>query len=146
MRTHKIYAAILLALLVLTAGCSGFLGEDQSFEASEISVSENALSETGYQSADEKEYTFEETFGNDTEVSITSHLSGYETEYDNGSGYFLGLATPKSEITGVEVNPLGEYDKKQLVSEAISRSDSVEMDVEEGDLETVGNSTATVVL
>ena len=99
MTIRKTYLGVLVAVLVLTAGCSGFLGEDQSFEASEISVSNDALSEAGYESAEEREYTSNETIeldGNETEVSITSTLAGYEKASDNGSGYFIALATPKS--------------------------------------------------
>jgi hypothetical protein len=146
MTTRKKYlGGALIAVLVLTAGCSGLLGENQSFDASEITVSNDSLSETGYTSAETEEYTFEETFGNDTEVSITSRLSGYETEYDSGPGYFVGLATPKSEIAGVEVNPLGDYDEERLVARAMSRSDEADVDVDEEDLETVGNTSVTIL-
>ena len=148
MTTRKVYArGILLAVLVLTAGCSGLLGEDQTFEATEISVSDDALEETGYESAEEPEHTFSETVGNDTQVNITSHLSEYETEYDNGSGYFLALASPKADVggIGIDANPLGEYDKKRLVAEATSRSGEVDINVDEDDLQTVENTTVTVL-
>jgi hypothetical protein len=142
---RRYLGGVLIAVLVLTAGCSGLLGEDQTFDASEITVSNDSLSETGYTSAETEEYTFEETFGNDTEVSITSRLAGYETEYDIGPGYFVGLATPKSAIAGVEVNPLGDYDEERLVAEAVSRSDEADIEVDRGDLETVGNSSVTIL-
>ena len=145
MTTRKAYAGVLLAVLVLTAGCSGFLGENQSFEASEATVSDDALSETGYESTGQNEYQFEETFGNDTEVSITSRISGYDKEYGNGSGYFIALSSPKSDIAGLgDVNPIGDYDKKKLIAEAVSRSD-VDVEVDEDDIESVDNATVTVL-
>lgn len=149
MTTRKTYlGGVLLALLVLTAGCSGLLGEDQSFEAAEISVSDDTLSETGYASAEEREYTFNETIeldGNETRVSITSRLAGYEKSYDDGPGYFVALATPKAQIVGVNANPLGSADKERIVTEAISRSGEAGIDVSRDDIEVVGNTTATVL-
>jgi hypothetical protein len=138
-------AGVLLALLVLTAGCSGFLSEDQSFEAANISVSEEALSETGYESTEAREYTVSEDAVNDTEVNITSRLAGYEKAYGNLSGYVVALATPKSEIAGVDVNLLGQWDKKRLVAEALSRSGEADIEVDEDELETVGTTRTTVL-
>lgn len=146
MTTRKTYmTGILLAALVLTAGCSGLLGEDQSFEAANISVSEETLSETGYEATEVREYTVSEDAVNDTEVNITSHLAGYEKGYGNLSGYVVALATPKSEIAGVDVNLLGEFDKERLVAEALSRSGEADVDVNAEDLEVVGTTQATVL-
>jgi len=148
MTIRKTYLGVLVAALVLTAGCSGFLGEDQSFEASEISVSDDALSEAGYESAEEREYTSNETIeldGNETEVSITSTLAGYEKASDNGSGYFIALATPKSTIAGVDANPLGSANKSRIVAEAMSRSDEAGIDVNEDDLRAMDNTFVTTL-
>jgi len=148
MRIRKTYLGVLVAALVLTAGCSGFLGEDQSFEASEISVSDDALSEAGYESAEDREYTFNETTGtdgNETEVSITNNLAGYEKAYDNGSGYFIAFATPKSTIAGIDANPLGSADKERIVAEAISRSSEAGVDVSQDDLQVARSQSVTVL-
>jgi len=148
MRIRKTYLGVLVAALVLTAGCSGFLGEDQSFEASEISVSDDALSEAGYESAEDREYTFNETAeidGNETEVSITNDLAGYEKAYDNGSGYFIAFATPKSTIAGIDANPLGSADKSRIVAEAISRSSEAGVDVSQDDLQVARSQSVTVL-
>jgi hypothetical protein len=149
MTTRKTYfGGVLLAVLVLTAGCSGILGEDQSFEATEISVSDDALNETGYGSAEEREYTFNETIeldGNETEVSMTSHLAGYQKSYANGTGYFVALATPKAPIAGIDANPLGSADQKRLVSEAISRSGEAGVDVSADDIQVAGNTSVTIL-
>jgi hypothetical protein len=145
MTTRKTYLGVLVAVLVLTAGCSGLLGGDQSFEASDVSVSGDALPETGYENVEDREYMFNETVNNDTEVSITSNLAGYEKAYDNGSGYVVALATPKAAVAGVDVNPLGSADKKRLVAEAMSRSGKAGIDVSEDDLEAVGNTSVTTL-
>jgi len=153
MRIRKTYLGVLVAVLVLTAGCSGFLGEDQSFEASEISVSDDALSEAGYESAEDREYTFNATRsqettgtdGNETEVSITNNLAGYEKAYDNGSGYFIAFATPKSTIAGIDANPLGSADKSRIVAEAISRSSEAGVDVSQDDLQVARSQSVTVL-
>jgi hypothetical protein len=146
MTAHKTYMiGVLLAALVLTAGCSGLLGGDQSFEAANISVSEEALSQTGYESTEVREYTVSEDAVNDTDVNITSRLAGYEKGYGNLSGYVVALATPKSEIAGVDVNLLGELNKQRLVAEALSRSGEADVEVEEADLETVGTTQVTIL-
>jgi hypothetical protein len=146
MTTRKTYmAGVLLAALVLTAGCSGLLGEDQSFEAGNISVSDAALSDTGYEVADQEEYTLSEDVVNDTEVNITSRLTSYERSYGALSGHVVALATPKSEVAGVDVNLLGELDRSELVARALSRSGEVDVDVDDSELETV-NNTETAVL
>lgn len=149
MTTRKTYlAGVLLAALVLTAGCSGLLGEDQSFEASEIGVSNDTLSETGFAGAEEREYTFNETIefdGNETRVSITSRLAGYEKSYDNGTGYVVALASPQSQIAGIDANPLGSADKERIVTEAISRSGEAGIDVSEDDIQVVGSQSTTVL-
>ncbi len=142
---HKRYIGVVLVLLTLSAGCSGLLGGDQSFEAANVSVSADALSDSGYENIENREYTITEEGLNDSEVTITSLLAGYKTEYDAGPGYAIALATPRTEIASIDVNPLGDMDKSTLAAEVISRSNEVETDITEEDIQRVGDTEITVL-
>jgi len=147
MTTRKRYlGGVLLAVLVLTAGCSALLGGGSiEYIASEATVADGTLSETGYESGETKTFNISETIelgdGNETEVRISSSLQGYTKTYANGSGYFLALATPQAD----GVNPLGEYDREKLIAEALSRSGEANVTVNEDDLQFVGNQSTTVL-
>lgn len=136
---------MLLAVVVLTAGCSGLLGEDQSFEAGNVSVSDGAVSDAGYEVVEQEEYTLSEDVINDTQVNITSRFTGYERSYGALPAHVVALATPKSEVAGVDVNLLGELDKSELVAEALSRSGEVDIEVDGDTLETVNSTEATIL-
>jgi hypothetical protein len=136
---------MILVLLIVSAGCSGLLGEDQSFEATNVSVSDDVLSDAGYENIENSEYTITEEGLNDSEVTITSYLAGYEAAYDDGPGYAIALATPRTEIAGIDVNPLGDLDKSTLAAEVMSRSNEIETEVNEEDLQRVGDTEATVL-
>lgn len=142
---YKKYIGVLLVLLTVSAGCSALPDEDQSFEAGNVSVSADALSGSGFENVENREYTITEEGLNDSEVTITSQLAGYETGYDAGPGYAVVLATPKTPIAGIDVNPLGDLEKKRLAAEVMSRSNEIETDLTEEDLQQVGTAEATVL-
>jgi len=141
---------VLLAVLVVTAGCSGLLGDGPiEHSASEVSVADATAEETGFEQVQKQPFGINRTMelnNQSREVRITSHLAAYEKEYEGAPlGYFVALSTPKAEEFGQSLNPLGSIDKQTLIERAISRvqqQNEVELT---GTTEEVNTTTRTIL-
>jgi hypothetical protein len=143
MVTHRRKTVIALAFgaLLLTSGCLGFIlgNEPLTATASPVSVSDDALSDTGY--SEERNETLEvnETRsigGQERTVSVTNYLHSYsrsvdlapegaeevelttETEQDFARVAFL--SSPAVEIAGNTLNPIGQWSRTRLIDEMFS--------------------------
>lgn len=108
---------LLVALAVLTAGCTGVLlgDEDLVFESGETMIENETLADAGYELQSAKTETFNETVsltddGDGTRIVVRSHSARYGPESDlpaRVGAVQLGLVTtPDATVAGQSVNPL----------------------------------------
>jgi hypothetical protein len=137
--------------IAATAGCLDFiLGDDLSFSASPASVSEQALSDSGYEERRTNEQTFEKKFeagGESRTVSVTNVYAEYDRTIDLsiiGAGEqraatFTAATTPKAKVLGQTLNPLDDMSAAEIVRRAQARYQGL------GDLQPRGEHTETIV-
>lgn len=137
----------LLALLVLTTGCIGLItgSEPAVFTASEVGVSEAALSETDFQHEDTRAEWLNRTVtvaGQEREVRVQNQISTYrrpaQVDVSEGItfGYFVVAATPQAQIAGQALNPIGQMSPREMVDQLASGANNVE-DVQREDERTL---------
>jgi hypothetical protein len=127
-------AGVSLAILLVLGGCTGFLSGPVTFSASQATVSDDALEETGYQHNSTEAKNVSRTFsaaGQSKEVEVTNWIS----EYHNRAGLpgvgeqkvavFATFSSPQVEVLGQSFNPLAKYDDRQLAQQFTSQLDSV---------------------
>lgn len=155
--SRAVGAGALLAILVVTSGCIGFLtgSAPLTFSATPATVSEHAVSESGYEYNGTKEVQMTRTFevaGQQREVAVTNHLSEYDRTVDLGifggekkAAVFAVFTTPQVEIAGKTFNPVGEMSNRELLEQLQSRYESIQIDerVERNIVTTLGTD-ATV--
>lgn len=143
MRAKRTVVCVAVAALVVTSGCVGFLtgSESLAFEASPATVSDGALSETGYEEVDVADQTVNESFTvaeQERTVTVTNWLARYERSVDAGPlgdrsvAAFVVLSTPKVEVLGRTFNPVGDMSDRDLLEQLQSRYGSVEVGDEVG--------------
>ena len=143
MRTRLI--GLLVAVAVLTAGCTGVLlgDEDLVFESGQTTIGNETLEETGYELHSTGTETFNETVSvtddeGGTQVVVHSHSALYGPESDLPAGVGtvqLGLiTTPDATVAGQSVNPLLRFDTRDRVFRFLP-------EVDDSGLEEYGNYT-----
>lgn len=158
MRTsgHLLLAGI-VAVLVVTAGCIGVLtgSEPAVFQASEAGVSQEALSSTDFQLADQQSPWVNQTVtvaGQDRDVRVQSHVTRYEippqVSVTGGVTYgqFAVASTPQASVAGQAFNPVGDMSYREMLQRFSGDSGSLQ-DVERVDsreLTVLGSSTEVV--
>lgn len=137
--------------IAATAGCLDFLlGDDLSFSATAASVSDSALTETGYQENQTRSQTFERTFevgGESRTVSITNQYAEYDRTVDlavlgigeQRAATFTAATTPKAEVLGQTSNPIADMDAEEIVRRSQGRYGTFE------DLEVVNTFDVTLL-
>jgi hypothetical protein len=122
---RRVAAPLALAVLLVTSGCSFVTGQGSlAFEASDVSVSQSALEDTGYT---ESRDTTRETSRNVTvadesrTVTVTNHVGEYTRQIDLGPvesrelARFTVLSTPKVTVAGQgPFNPVGDMSNAEL--------------------------------
>jgi hypothetical protein len=153
MMTRNVAVGIGLALMLVVSGCAA-TQEEFRFESTAGTVSDDALSEAGYESTEEAEsLTVNRTVnagGSERDVTVVNYASAYarEVEVAGQSRTLAGAAvftTPSISFVGQEFNPVADQSNKQLVDRAQSR---VEGQIDGGgveDVEFVENRTATIL-
>jgi len=123
-------AAVAVAALLVTSGCSALTQSETTISANDASVSQSAQSDTGYSVLESRTVTLEP---NETRtVTVVNHLSEYKRQVDLGplgSGElarFAVLATPQIEIAGQTVNPVGDMSNAELAMMLQGEYDSIE--------------------
>lgn len=153
-RRRTILAAAGLASAGLT-GCTEFVfGEGLTFEASEPSVSESALQDTGYEEHEVRPLEINRTVEvGDQSRDITA--KNWQAEYDKPidfSGLDLGelggrrraatftvVSTPKVEVLDRTLNPIDDMSPAEIVQKAQQRYDGF------GNLRKVDETTTSLV-
>lgn len=115
------FATLLVAVLVLTGGCSFLGGGSTQFTAVPASVCSDTLSATGYAtdvSRWENQSRNVTVAGETRTLQLDSYVSGYERNDANGEakGGFALFATPKASVAGQAANPVGDMSARDLVS------------------------------
>lgn len=134
---------VLLALLVLAAGCLGVLTGSEPFVATadEVGVSDATVSETDFQHAESESAWLNETVeagGQEREIRIKNEVSSYEIEPTVGTdgsiqfGLFTVFSTPRASIAGQAMNPIGRLSHRQLIEEVAADSGNLQ-DISEED-------------
>ena len=131
---RNLLAGVLVAALVVTSGCTGVLSGPVTFSASEATVSDAALEETGYQHNRTDKMEVSRTFtaaGQSKEVEVTNWISEYHQKAglpgvgEKKVAVFATFASPKVEVLGKSFNPLSKYDNRQLAERFTTQLDSV---------------------
>lgn len=123
--------AALLALLMITAGCSALSGAT-TFTAAEGSVSESALSDTGYSLENESTQTITRSFaGQDVEVNnqLTEYARSSDVPVfgDAQIARFTVFTTPAVEVAGQgPFNPVADLNNTQLALRLQSQYETVD--------------------
>ncbi|UPV99874.1 DUF6517 family protein [Halorussus gelatinilyticus] len=132
--TRRAVAGVSLAVLLVLGGCTGFLSGPVSFTASQATVSDAALEETGYQHNSTTAMNVSRTFsaaGQSKEVEVTNWISEYHQRVGlPGVGQqkvavFATFSSPQVDILGKSFNPLDKYSDRQLAQRFTSQLDSV---------------------
>lgn len=133
---------LLLVCLLPMSGCLGFLtGEEPySVESEPIDVSDDVLSTTGYELTRNESPTFNTSVSvadQERSVEATSHMREYERstdilETDVAVTRFVVLSTPKAEIAGHTMNPIGDWSNNQLIKELVGSYTGVDSPESEG--------------
>lgn len=140
--------AAFVGLLVLTGGCSQLLSEGPlSYQAESVSISDTALSKTGYEKVETRTYNRTRNFtiaGEERRV----HVKGYAVQYGrnvsvnaaSGTLARVGvLSSPKIDIANKTFNPLDDLSNKRLVKRISRRYDEL------GNVEKVGQRSVTIL-
>ncbi|MBP1923456.1 hypothetical protein J2751_002498 [Halorubrum alkaliphilum] len=125
------------------AGCTAldvFTGDEPTeFVAGTATVSDETLSETGYELNEVTSETVSEEFevaGSTQEVRVTNRVAEYDRAVELfGERYqaavFAALATPRVEVLGQAFNPIADLDNEERAELVLTRYDEVD-DLERG--------------
>lgn len=148
-------AAALLVVLVVSSGCIGFLTGQSAltFAANDLSVSEQARNDTGYEEATDDTQVVNRTFsagGQSRNVSVTNHVAEYQRsvsllENSQPLARMTVVSSPAVEVAGQTFNPLGDLTNRELAQQLQSEYETVRNVKFEGDrIETVLGEEVTV--
>ena len=145
MKRRAVLAGVPTALLL--GGCTDLLtGDEERFEADTAVVSEDTLSETGYQEQRVEDMTIERNYDQvDKKVVVVNRLAEYSKEVSiAGIGgelaRFTVLATPKVEVGPVgPLNPIEEMDNEEVAELVQSEYQTVD------NIDQVGSREATLL-
>lgn len=140
----------LLCLFVVTSGCIGVLTGSEPFvaTASEVGVSQAALSETDFQHEGTQTAWINRTVeagGQEREVRIRNYVSIYQIPPSIGMdgsvtfGVFSAFSTPQVSIAGQALNPVGGMSHQQLIEQVAGESGDIR------DVDQAGTRTLTVL-
>jgi len=130
-RRRTYLASVGTALTAATAGCGFILGnEPAEFEANPSAVSDDMLSETGYEfvenGTDEIEREFEA--GGESRTVIATNVRakhektvGLEGLGEQKAAVFTSLTTPQAEVLGQTFNPVEDMSAKELAGRVQDR-------------------------
>jgi hypothetical protein len=135
MSNRRTLATLLLAVLLVTSGCTQLLGSGPAeYTAERAVVAEPTAAEQDYQLNDTREVELSRTLslaGQEKEVVVTNQIATYEKSLDLGVlgsqklGVVAVFASPQVEIAGRDMNPIGDWSSGRFVREVGSRYDSV---------------------
>jgi hypothetical protein len=126
MLTKRHLGGGLLAILVVSSGCVGFLAgsEELSFAADPAATADSAASSAGYESNGTRTQRVEREFtvaGQTRTVEAANEITTYEKAIEipllgeAKLGVFTLVSSPAVEIAGETFNPIGDYSNDRLV-------------------------------
>lgn len=142
--------AAVLALLLVTSGCIGFVtgGKPLTFESGQVEVSQAAQRDTNYDRARAGTQAITRNFsvlGQTRQVKVTNYIA----EYDRGVtlpllgtqelARFTVLATPKVSVLGRTFNPVADFSNRELVQLLQRKYTAIQ------NVRLVGNRTVTIL-
>lgn len=137
---------LLLVCLMVSSGCLGFITgqEPLTITAGQATVSDQALSETGYEKTRATEQVIERSFAG-RKVKVTNHLVEYKRQVTipvlgtQEFARFTVLATPKVTVAGKEFNPVSHLSNRELVQQLQKKYDTIQ------NVQLVGNRSVQVL-
>ncbi|NIB99491.1 DUF6517 family protein [Halobacterium sp. R2-5] len=146
---RRTVVAVAVAALLATSGCLGVLGGDGvEVSASQATVSDSALEESGYEevSVNESEVTREfSAAGQSRNVTVTNWVAMYERTVsvplvgEQRAAVFGAFASPEVGVLGQSFNPISDYSDRELAALAQQQYDGLSIG------EAVGTRNATVL-
>ena len=125
-------AAVVLAVLTLTAGCSLLPGGATTFEAGTATVSEDAQSSTGYELEREETQDLNRSFAGQN-VSVVNNLAEYGRSSnlpafgDAKIARFTLFATPQVRVADQgPFNPIGDLSNRELALQLQEQYDTIQ--------------------
>jgi len=125
-----------------TAGCGFLLGnEPLRLNASQVTVSDSAVEETGYEETNVSEQVINETIeaaGQTREVVATNHLAQYERQVglrgigEQRAAAFVAFSSPQAQVLGRSFSPLASMSERQLLEQAPSSYQGLEVSEQTG--------------
>ena len=147
MDSARTVGVLALVVVVATSGCIGFVtGEEPLvYEANEGSVSEDALSATGYEQTLSEELVVNRTVS-DRRVEVHNQYARYE-KYDDIAGETTGVlavvSTHRVDVFGHTTNPYANMSYAGVLANLTADYDTAFGDL--GDARFVENQSATVL-
>lgn len=131
-------ATVLLISLLLTAGCLSFITGSSPLEvaAEDVRVSDSALTESQYELLRDENIGFNSTVSvadQERTVRASNHLKVYQREtggefvpieVDVPLTRLMVLSTPKAEVAGETMNPLGQKSTSEILEWLAQNSES----------------------
>lgn len=125
--------AVLVGLLVVSAGCIGVLtgSEPAVFEASEAGASEQAVSQTDFEPREDQSQWLNRTVtvaGQERDVRVLNHVQTYEIppSVDATGGVTFGMfvvaSTPEASVAGQAMNPIGRMSHQEMIQQLAADS------------------------
>lgn len=150
---RSVVTSVALALLLVTSGCVGMLSGPVTFTASEATVSDSALQDTGYEKNRTTEMSISRTFsaaGQSKDVKVTNWVSEYHQSVgipglaEQKVAVFATFSSPKVEVVGKSFNPLDKYNNRQLAQKFTAKFKNVDIKNEVGNRKVtmLGNETS----
>ncbi|MBX0324595.1 hypothetical protein EGH21_16320 [Halomicroarcula sp. F13] len=146
---RKPLLSALVALLVVSAGCTGLItGETVAFESEPATVEDSARASSGYEltNSTEQNITRQVTFaGQDRTIRVVNHVQQYQRGVDLGPlgsiplAQFVVVSTPGANVAGQTLNPAAQWSNRRVVEQLASRTGSV------NDVQSEGNRTAEIL-
>lgn len=122
---RRIRVAAVVALLVVSSGCTGLFDDQLSFAASKATVDDDALTETGYEETRVERADVQRSFSvgdRSTNVSVTNRVAVYDRSIDlpfvgsRRAAVFAVVSTPEVSVLGQSFNPIGNYSNRELAA------------------------------
>ncbi|QIO24175.1 DUF6517 family protein [Haloarcula sp. JP-L23] len=149
MITRQTIAIAAVGLMMVTAGCGFITGEEAlTFSASPATVSDQAVSDAGYEEVSVTEQTVTRNFSaadQTRQVKVTNQLAQYERQVDLGplgskrAAVFVAFASPEVKVATETFNPIAEMSEREILQQFESEYESISV----GDR--IDNRTVTVL-
>lgn len=142
----RVTTTLLLVGMLVSSGCIGFLtGEEAlTFESGQATVSQQALSETGYEKTRAEEQVVRRNFSG-RQVKVTNQLVEYKRQASlpmlgtKEFARFTVMATPKVSVAGQTFNPVAKMSNRELAQQLQEKYKTIK------NIELEGNRSVTVL-